>query len=171
MPMLRTEAVRRLLEQLLHTHDTPRRTAAAFALGVFFGFSPFLGLHTALGLAFAFLLNLNRIAVVLGVYSNLPWILPAYYTLATVAGSAVLRIDVPPDLLKQLNDGLSSGSWAELRAFGRSLAPLMWAYTIGSTGGALLLAALAYRVSLTMIHAHRRHQAHASRRKDERPSG
>ena len=34
------------LEQLLHTHDTPQRTAAAFALGVFFGFSPLLGLHT-----------------------------------------------------------------------------------------------------------------------------
>ncbi|PYR60956.1 MAG: hypothetical protein DMF85_03510 [Acidobacteria bacterium] len=45
---------RRWLEQLLHTHDTPQRTAAAYALGVFFGFSPLLGLHTVLGLVFAF---------------------------------------------------------------------------------------------------------------------
>ena len=56
------------------SHDTPERTAAAFALGVFFGFSPFLGLHTVLGLAWRSCSNLNRVAVLLGVYSNLPWI-------------------------------------------------------------------------------------------------
>jgi uncharacterized protein (DUF2062 family) len=33
--------VRRWLDALLHVHDTPERTAAAFALGVFLGFSPF----------------------------------------------------------------------------------------------------------------------------------
>ena len=94
--MLRFPRARRWLEHLLHTHDTPRRTAAAYALGVFFGFSPFLGLHTLMGVACAFVLNLNRVAVVLGIYSNLPWILPAYYTIATVAGAALLRVDVPP---------------------------------------------------------------------------
>ena len=39
---------KRWLEQLLHTHDTPHRTALAYAVGVFFGFSPVLGLHTVL---------------------------------------------------------------------------------------------------------------------------
>ena len=80
------DARRRWLNQLLHTHDTPQRTAAAYGIGVFFGFSPFLGLHTVLGLIVAFAFNLNRVAVLLGVYSNLPWILPAYYTLATMLG-------------------------------------------------------------------------------------
>ena len=42
--------VRRWLDTLLHIDDTPERTAAAFALGVFFGFSPFLGLHTLLAI-------------------------------------------------------------------------------------------------------------------------
>ena len=73
----------RWLDHLLHTRDTPERTALAYAVGVFFGFSPLLGLHTVLGLIVAFLFNLNRVAVLLGIYSNLPWILPAYYTLAT----------------------------------------------------------------------------------------
>src|ERR671925_1856234 len=109
--MIRHPRLRRWLEQLLHTHDTPRRTAAAYALGVFFGFSPFLGLHTVLALAVAFALNLNRVAVLLGVYSNLPWILPPYYTLATVAGAALLRVDVPPRLLAELGDALAARSW------------------------------------------------------------
>src|ERR671921_2897252 len=98
--------VRRWLDQLLHTHDTPERTAAAYALGVFFGFSPLLGLHTVLGLVFAFALNLNRVAVLLGVYSNLPWILPAYYSLSTIVGAALLQVDVPPGLLRELTEAV-----------------------------------------------------------------
>ena len=84
MALFGSPRVRRWLDQLLHTHDTPQRTAIAYALGVFFGFSPMLGLHTVLGLVLAFAFNLNRVAVLLGVYSNLPWILPAYYSLSTM---------------------------------------------------------------------------------------
>jgi uncharacterized protein (DUF2062 family) len=153
--MSRFPGLRRWLEQLLHTHDTPHRTAAAYAVGVFFGFSPFLGLHTVLGLAVAFLLNLNRVAVVLGVYSNLPWILPAYYTLATVAGAGLLRADVPPGLLEQLTAAATERSWSDLRHVAVSLRPLLWSYTVGSTIGAFLIALAAYRTSLTMIVAHR----------------
>src|SRR5919202_4138618 len=111
--MVASPRLRRWLEQLLHTHDTPRRTAAAYALGVFFGFSALLGLHTILGLLFAFALNLNRVAVLLGIYSNLPWILPAYYTLATVVGAAILRVQIPPGLLKKLTAALADASWAD----------------------------------------------------------
>ena len=149
------DRTRRWLDQLLHTHDTPQRTAAAYALGVFFGFSPFLGLHTILGLVFAFALNLNRVAVLLGVYSNLPWILPAYYTLATVAGAAILRVQVQPGLLKELTRALAAFSWTNVREVAVALAPLAWAYLLGSTLGALIVAAIAYRVSLAAVTAHR----------------
>lgn len=150
--------VRRWLEQLLHTHDTPRRTAAAYAVGVFFGFSPLLGLHTVLGLAVAFALNLNRVAVLLGIYSNLPWILPAYYTLTTVVGALLLRVDVPADLLEKLGAALSASTWSEMRQHAAALAPLAWAFTVGSTVGAIILALVAYQVSHVMIvtHRHRR---------------
>jgi hypothetical protein len=145
------------LEQLLHTHDTPRRTAAAYALGVFFGFSPFLGLHTVLGLAFAFALNLNRVAVLLGIYSNLPWLVPAYYTVATIGGALLLGAETPPGLRKEFTNALTGYSWAQFQAFLGTLSPLFWSYTIGSTIGAVLLAAAAYRLSLTLILARRRH--------------
>ena len=59
----RSTRFRTWLNQLLHTHDTPQRTAIAYAIGVFFGFSPFLGLHTVLGLVVAFAFSLNRVAV------------------------------------------------------------------------------------------------------------
>ena len=157
--------IRRWLDQLLHMHDTPQRTAAAYALGVFFGFSPFLGLHTLLGLGFAFALNLNRVAVLLGVYSNLPWILPAYYTLTTVVGAAILRVKIPPGLLNELSSAFADASWADFRHLAHTLTPLLWAYGLGSTLGAILLAAIAYRAALAMIVAHRRHLEHHSETK------
>jgi uncharacterized protein (DUF2062 family) len=155
--MLSSPRIRRWLDQLLHTHDTPQRTAAAYALGVFFGFSPFLGLHTVLGLIFAFTLNLNRVAVLLGIYSNLPWILPAYYTLATMLGAAILRVQVPPGLLKELTDALTDASWADFRHLAHALTPLLWGFGLGSLIGAVILSFIAYRASLAMVIAHRRH--------------
>lgn len=150
---------RRWLDQLLHTHDTPQRTAAAYALGIFFGFSPFLGLHTILGLGLAFALNLNRVAVLLGIYSNLPWILPAYYTLATIVGAAILRVQVPPRLLHDLTAAVENASWSGFREVAGRLAPLGWAYMLGSTLGAVILALIAYRVALAAVVAHRSRQA------------
>jgi len=146
---------RRWFDQLLHTHDTPTRTALAYAVGVFFGFSPFLGLHTVLGLVVAFTFNLNRVAVLLGVYSNLPWILPAYYTLATMLGATLLGVDVPPGLLKNFRVALADASWGEFRSLAKTLTPLMWSYALGSIIGAIGIAAVAYRASLTLIVAHR----------------
>lgn len=158
--MVTSPRIRRWLDQLLHTHDTPQRTAAAYALGVFFGFSPILGLHTVLGLVCAFALRLNRVAVLLGIYSNLPWILPAYYTLTTVAGAAMLRVPIKPGLLKELSSALTDASWADFRHLLHALTPLLKAYVLGSTLGAIALAVVAYQVALAMIVAHRRRLAH-----------
>lgn len=149
--------VRRWLDALLHIEDTPQRTAAAFALGVFFGFSPFLGLHTILGVLFAFVLNLNRVAVLLGVYSNLPWIIGPYYVITTTAGTVLTRDRIPPGFDRQL------ASLFELSVFGGEfwrelvtiLRPLLWPYTVGSLLGALVLAAIAYPLALAFVNRRR----------------
>jgi uncharacterized protein (DUF2062 family) len=149
--------LRHRLEQLLHTHDTPERTAAAYALGVFFGFSPILGLHTVLGLAFAFGLNLNRVAVLLGVYSNLPWIILPYYTLATWLGAAIMRTEVEPGTVEALIAAVEHLSWADFRAAVIGLKSLVWAFTIGSTIGSIALSLVAYGIAFVLISTHRKH--------------
>jgi uncharacterized protein (DUF2062 family) len=150
------DALRRGLDTLLHTHDTPRRTAAAFALGVFWGFSPPLGLHTILGLACAFALSLNRVATLLGIYSNLPWLLVPYYMLATVVGAAIIGAELAPGLLTEFRDLLEHFSLSQARQLADRLAPLFWSYLVGSTVGAIMLATVAYQASLAFIIAHRR---------------
>jgi hypothetical protein len=150
--------VRRWLDALLHIDDTPQRTAAAFALGVFFGFSPFLGFHTILGVLFAFLLRLNRVAVLLGVYSNLPWFLAPYYAVATTAGAMITGHRIPPGFKSRIASlfelSLYHGEfWREL---GRVLRPLLWPYTVGSLIGAVIVAAVAYPLALAFVTSRRR---------------
>jgi uncharacterized protein len=150
--------VRRWLGALLHIDDTPERTAAAFALGVFFGFSPFLGFHTLLGILFAFLLNLNRVAVLLGVYSNLPWIIGPYYAGVTMAGAKVTGHKLPPGFKAQFGSlfelSVFQGAfWQQLFAL---LKPLLWPYAVGSMIGAVVLGALAYPLALAFVTSRRR---------------
>jgi len=104
--------LREWIEALLHIHDSPRRTAAAFAVGVFWGFSPFLGLHTVLGLVCAFLFRLNRVAVVVGAYVNLPWMVAPYYTLATLAGARALGVRLPPNFASRLEQLLAGSMFS-----------------------------------------------------------
>jgi hypothetical protein len=156
---------RRWFEALLHVHDTPERTAAAFALGVFLGFSPFLGLHTVVAIVLAFVLNLNRVAVLVGVYSNLPWIMAGYYAFTTMIGAAILRVTPPPDLRERLGalfqQSLRTAPfWHDVVHL---LRPLLWPYTLGSLLGATVLAAIAYRVALAFVVRRRRHHSFQSR--------
>lgn len=150
--------VRRWLDALLHIDDSPERTAAAFAMGVFFGFSPLLGLHTVLAILFAFVFNLNRVAALLGVYSNLPWFLAPYYAIATMVGAELTGHRPPPEFRARLAAlfalSLFHGEfWRHLTVL---LRPLLWPYTVGSTLGAILLAAVAYWIALAFVNSRRR---------------
>jgi len=150
--------VRRWMGQLLHVDDTPERTAAAFALGVFIGFSPFLGLHTILGIMFAFLLNVNRVAVLLGVYSNLPWFLAPYYAIATTMGAMMTGHRLPPGFKTQITAlfelSLFHGEfWRQLITI---LKPLLIPYAVGSTLDALILACVSYPLALAFVTSRRR---------------
>ena len=155
---LTRDLIRRWLERLLHIDDTPARTAAAFALGVFFGFSPLLGLHTLLGILFAFLLNLNRVSVLLGVYSNLPWFLGPYYVVSTMVGAQITGHRLPPGFRIRFRDlfELSLFQGEFWRQLGVVLKPLGLSYVVGSTIGAVLLAAAAYHLALAFIASRRR---------------
>src|SRR5258706_13982357 len=100
------KAVLKWAEKLLHIHDSPERTAAAFAIGIGLGFSPFLGLHTVIGLLLAFTLNLNRVAMLIGIYLHLPWFMPAYYTATTAFGAWLLGTHLPPGFIHQVEVSL-----------------------------------------------------------------
>ena len=159
MIQLTRSLVRRWMESLLHIHDSPRRTAAAYAVGVFFSFSPVLGLHTLLALVVGFAFNLNRVAVILGVCTNLPWFLAPYYTLTTMAAAKALGVSLPPQFSDQLGSvfalsPLSREFWSALATL---LLPMLWPFTLGSLVGAVALGAAAFVIARPFIEAGRKH--------------
>jgi uncharacterized protein len=162
--------VRKWMESLLHIHDSPKRTALAFAVGVYIGFSPFLGLHTVIALAVAFVFNLNRVAVLVGAYTNLPWIIAAWYAVTTAAGAWLLGTKLPPEFGERVK-GLFGQSLfhAEFwRQVAHEMRPLFWPYFVGSSLGAAVLCVIAYWLTREFLEVRYRHVQEAKRKATHR---
>jgi uncharacterized protein len=86
-------ALRDRLELIRSIKDTPHRISLAFALGVFIGMSPFLGIHTVLGILVAWLFRLNKLATIIGVYVTNPYTIIPIYTFGTWVGVKCLGIN------------------------------------------------------------------------------
>lgn len=149
--------IKDLIKRLLHIEDTPERTALAYSIGIFLGFSPFLGFHTLAGLAIAFLFRLNRVAILLGVWTNTPgWFVP-YYVLATWIGMRVTEYWIEWATLKEIfqlgkvQGFMSSDFWKQFA----SQSGLLLSFLIGSLILCTLLSFVAYPLSLRWIRFYR----------------
>jgi uncharacterized protein len=96
---------RSTFRRLLAIDDPPERTALAFSIGVFIGFSPFLGLHTLAATLIAFLFRFNKIAIYTGTFINNPFltlvpIIVASYAIGAFVLGRPLRI--PPEGIELL---------------------------------------------------------------------
>lgn len=139
--------LRRAFEILAGVPDTPERTALAFSVGVFIGFSPFLGLHTLLAIGASFLFRLNRVATVLGSWSNVPWLLVPYYGFTTWLGIWLLGM---PEGVSLPSVGFSEIFTAEFWIWLGRQWPLLIPAFVGSSIGAVVLAAAAYPLALAL---------------------
>jgi uncharacterized protein (DUF2062 family) len=154
--------VRAKLTQLTATlsrlPDTPERVALAFAIGVFFGFSPLLGLQTLLGITLAVVFRLSRVAVLLGTWVNLPFIVPVYYAVTTELGARMLGQTPPSTLADDMGLAVRQASLSigGLEHVLRVLRPMLVPFTLGSTLGGLVLAGIAYVVVLSALRTRRR---------------
>jgi uncharacterized protein len=141
------------LDRLLHLHDTPVRTAAAFALGVFFSFSPFLGLQILLAMGTAFALRLNRAAVFVGLNANLPWFIVPWYGSMTVLAARVMGWEgaVSIDPLVQTLSTSASTPTSFLERAADLVAPVFVPFMVGSTAGAAVVGAGTFLVSRAVL--------------------
>lgn len=126
---------------LLGINDTPPRAALAFSLGVFIACTPFLGLHALIALGLAFLLGLNRLAMLAGTFVNNPWTFVPIYTTAVSLGRVLLGVDASLPHF----DGLTS--WTGLGEFLARCRPFLGALLLGT----LALGALAALSSYPLI--------------------
>ena len=154
-----------LIKKLLHIEDTPERTALAYSIGVFLGFSPFLGFHTLTGIAIAFLFKLNRVAILLGVWSNTPWWIVPYYTVATWMGMWIMGLQIDRAFLKEIfrlgmdQRFIRSDFWMRIA----SQWGLLLSFVIGSLILTTLLGLIAYPLSLKWIRFYRSRRRYTSK--------
>jgi uncharacterized protein (DUF2062 family) len=150
-------SIKDLVKKLLHIEDTPERTALAYAIGIFLGFSPFLGFHTLFGLAIAFLFGLNRVAILLGVWTNTPWWIVPFYMVATWVGMWVTGFWIEWTTLKEIfqwgtERGLTNSNlWERIT----SQWGLLLSFLTGSLILCTLLGVVAYPLSLKWIKFYR----------------
>ena len=157
-----------LIKKLLHIEDTPERTALAYSIGIFLGFSPFLGFHTLMGLMIAFLFRLNRVAILLGVWTNNPWWIVPYYVMATWVGMWVTGFWVDWATLKGIfqlgmDQGfIGSDFWNRIA----SQWGLLLSFGIGSLILCTLLSLVSYPLSLKWIKFYRSRKKERDRVRD-----
>lgn len=116
--------------RLIHEHADPARLGVAVGLGVLVGCSPFFGVQTLVGLGLAWILRLNRVAVLLGLQISVPPLTPFVLFADAQLGALSLRGQWLP---------LSVEAMRAVRSF-REVADLLGVLVLG---GAILGAVLA----------------------------
>ena len=156
--MAKIPSVRSLLKQVLHLQESPQRTALAFAIGVFIGFSPAYGLHTIMVIICAWALRLNLLALMAGAYLNNPWtIVPILGATYWVGALLLGRSDSP------------AFDWHDVsfQAIYEQVMPYAVPFCLGGLVLSLLGAALAYPLAHYFVTKHR--QAHPLRQTEPLP--
>ena len=79
-------------ERFLKIRGNPKEIALGFALGIFIGFTPTLGLQIAIAVFIAALLKWNKIAAAIGVWITNPATAPFIYTFTYLVGAKILGL-------------------------------------------------------------------------------
>ena len=148
---------RAAFRRLLAIDDPPERTALAFSIGVFIAFSPFLGLHTIMATALAFIFRFNKIAIYTGTFINNPFltlvpiIIVSYGVGAFILGRPLSIPDEGLELLK--NPRLFSGDYYRL-LFVQSWNNIVWPFSVGASALSVVCSLLAYPLTLRALRAY-----------------
>jgi uncharacterized protein (DUF2062 family) len=144
---------RKSLRRLLAIDDPPERTALAFSVGIFIAFSPFLGLHTIIATALAFLFRFNKVAIYTGTFINNPFltlvpIIIASYTIGAIVMGRPLAL--PEEGLALLREPhlLTSSYWRELS---RHVWDILLPFSIGGMVLSVVCSLVAYPVTLRLL--------------------
>ena len=155
--------IRNTFRRLLAIDDPPERTALAFTIGVFIAFSPFLGLHTILATAIAFLFRFNKIAIYTGTFVNNPFltlvpiIIASYAVGAFILGRPLSIPDEGVELLK--NPRIFSSDYYHV-LFVQSWWNIVWPFSVGAMVLSVVCSALAYPLTLRALRAYHRRKGH-----------
>lgn len=148
---------RATFRRLLAIDDPPERTALAFSIGIFIAFSPFLGLHTIMATAVAFIFRFNKIAIYTGTFINNPFLTLVPIIVASYAVGAFFLgrpLSIPDEGLELLkNPRLFSGDYYQ-QLFFQSWNHIVWPFSVGAMALSVVCSLLAYPLTLRALRAY-----------------
>jgi len=158
--------------KLLAIRDTPGAIAGGVAIGIYIGFTPLIGLKTALTILFAWLTRSNVLAAVIASASHdILWpVMPVIFRWEYDVGYWLLSHPhhLPPSLIKKHWDLHYLRSWSNLLTIGK---PLL----IGSLVCSAPFAFLSYVFTKRLVARHQRkkhlHDSAAGEPPDESSQG
>ena len=86
------KSIVRTYERFLKIRGQPREIALGFALGLFVGMTPFIGLHTVIAVPLAALLKWNKISAAVSVWFTNAATAPFIYSITYVVGARIAGI-------------------------------------------------------------------------------
>jgi uncharacterized protein (TIGR03546 family) len=97
------KALETIYERFIRIRGTPKEIALGFALGLFLGLSPSLGIQTVVAVFLASIFKWNKYAAAIGVWVTNPFTAPFIYSATYLVGAKIMKIDNSFDLRDNLD--------------------------------------------------------------------
>ena len=136
--------IRRLYERFIMIRGEPREVALGFALGVFIGMTPTVGVQTPIAIFVAALFKWSKLSAAIGVWISNPLTVPLIYGVTYITGAKLLSLD------PVFNMPLSP-TWSTLKVMLQKAPQTFGAMTVGGALLGIPLAIFSYYLSYTAV--------------------
>ena len=140
---------RRLYERFIRIRGKPREVALGFALGIFVGMTPTIGVQTPIAIFLAALFKWGKLSAAIGVWISNPLTAPIIYGVTYIVGAKLMNLD------PVFNIPLSP-TWSTLKAMLQKAPRAFGAMTVGGAIIGLPLAIFSYYLSYAAVEKYQK---------------
>ncbi len=139
----------RLYERFIRIRGAPREVALGFALGIFIGMTPTVGVQTPIAIFFAALFKWSKLAAAIGVWISNPVTVPIIYSITYITGAKVLN-------LEPVFNTPMSPSWSTLKTMFQKAPRAFGCMTVGGVILGIPLAVVSYYLSFAAVEKYQK---------------
>jgi uncharacterized protein (DUF2062 family) len=136
--------IRRLYERFLRIRGEPREVALGFALGIFVGMTPTIGVQTPIAIFLAALFKWSKLSSAIGVWISNPLTAPILYGVTYITGAKILSLE--PVFSMPL-----SPTWSTFKAMLQKAPQAFGAMTVGGALLGIPLAIVSYYLAYVAV--------------------
>jgi len=136
---------RRVYDRFVKIRGKPREIALGFALGIFIGMTPTMGIQMPIAVFIAALFKCSKISAVFGVWITNPITAPFIYGITYIVGAKLLGLKAAMTLPEDL-------TWGIVREMLKNAPVIFGALTVGGILIGLPLSILSYFLSYSAVN-------------------